>query len=126
MSHITVPINGRSYRMACDDGEEERLTALAQRFDEAISDLRAAFGEIGDQRLTVMAGIKVTDSLMEAERRIAALTAEVQSLKEARDAVLQGQHEREVDIARRVTTAAETIDGFAKSLNNSVRTDRDG
>ncbi len=35
MDHITVTSNGRSYRMACDDGEEERLAALAERFDGA-------------------------------------------------------------------------------------------
>ena len=72
-----------------------------------------------------MAGIRVTDSLMEAERRIVALTAENQSLKEARDAVVQHQYDREVEIATRVGEAAESIDGFAKSLNDSVRTDRD-
>ena len=125
MSHITVTINGRSYRMACDDGEEERLAALAERFDGAIEELRGAFGEIGDQRLTVMAGIRVTDSLMEAERRVVALTAEIQTLKESRDAVVQNQYDREVEIATRVGETAETIDRFAKSLNDSVRTDRD-
>ncbi|MGX1308451.1 cell division protein ZapA [Amorphus suaedae] len=126
MSHITVTINGRSYRMACDDGEEERLAALAERFDGAIEELRGAFGEIGDQRLTVMAGIRVTDSLVEAERRLVALTAEIQSLKESRDAVVQHQYEREAGIAARVGETADTIDRFAKSLNDSVRTDRDG
>lgn len=125
MSHITVTINGRNYRMACDDGEEERLAALAERFDGAIEELRGAFGEIGDQRLTVMAGIRITDSLMEAERRIVALTAENQSLKEARDAVVQHQYDREVEIATRVGEAADSIDSFAKSLNDSVRTDRE-
>jgi cell division protein ZapA len=126
MSHITVTINGRSYRMACDDGEEERLAALAERFDGAIEELRGAFGEIGDQRLTVMAGIRVTDSLVEAERRVVALTAEIQTLKESRDAVVQNQYDREVQIATRVGETADTIDRFAKSLNDSVRTDRDG
>ena len=57
MAQITVTINGKSFRMACDDGEEERLMGLAARFDGWINDLRGAFGEIGDQRLTVMAGI---------------------------------------------------------------------
>ncbi|MDQ0316985.1 cell division protein ZapA [Amorphus orientalis] len=125
MSHITVLINGRTYRMACDDGEEERLASLAERFDAAISELRDAFGEIGDQRLTVMAGIKVSDALAEAERRIVALNAEVESLKESRDALLQHQHEREGAIADRVGGVAQQIDAFAKSLNTSVRTDHD-
>ncbi len=48
-------IDGKAYRMACDEGQEEHLMGLAQRFDRYVSHLRDSFGEIGDQRLTVMA-----------------------------------------------------------------------
>ena len=57
MAHVNVTIAGRAFRMACGEGEEERLEALAQQVDSKIAEMRAAFGEIGDQRLTVMAAI---------------------------------------------------------------------
>ena len=32
MSHINVTINGRQYRMACEEGQEARLLRLAEKF----------------------------------------------------------------------------------------------
>ena len=63
MAQVNITVNGRIYRMACEDGEEDHVTELGQRFDEAINELRAVLGEIGDQRLMVMAGILMTDRL---------------------------------------------------------------
>ena len=47
MPQVTVSIAGRSYRMACGDGEEEHLEGLAAVYDAKIEDMRKAFGEIG-------------------------------------------------------------------------------
>ena len=121
MAQIIVTINGRSFRMACDDGEEERLTALARRFDSAIDSLRGSFGEIGDLRLTVMAGIMVTDELAERERRLAALQDEVVSLREARRAALERNARGDAAIAEKIVTAAERVEALADSLAQSMR-----
>lgn len=121
MAQIIVTINGRSFRMACDDGEEERLTALARRFDSAIDSLRGSFGEIGDLRLTVMAGIMVTDELAERERRLAALQDEVDSLREARRAALDSAARNDAELAGKIVTAAERIEALADGLARSMR-----
>jgi len=73
MAQVSVNIGGRVYRMACDDGQEQHLMRLARELDEKLVQLREAFGEIGDTRLTVMAAIMVADELSEARRRIHAL-----------------------------------------------------
>ncbi|TIV11121.1 MAG: cell division protein ZapA, partial [Mesorhizobium sp.] len=52
MAQVTVSIDGKQYRMACDEGQEEHLIDLAERFDRYVSHLKDSFGEIGDQRLT--------------------------------------------------------------------------
>jgi cell division protein ZapA len=121
MAQITVTINGRSFRMACDDGEEERLSALARRFDGAIDTLRGSFGEIGDLRLTVMAGIMVTDELAERERRLKALEDEVAALREARSANLERIERTEATLARSIGEAAGRIEALADGLSRSVK-----
>jgi cell division protein ZapA len=63
MSQVTVNIDGKAYRMACEEGQEEHLTTLATRFDRYVSHLKHQFGEIGDLRLTVMSAIMVMDEL---------------------------------------------------------------
>jgi cell division protein ZapA len=72
MPQVSVTIDNRKYRLACNEGEEARLESLAGMMDGKIGELRAAFGEIGDQRLVVMAALTIADNLMEARDEAAA------------------------------------------------------
>ncbi len=121
MAQVNVSINGRTFRMACDTGEEERLVGLARRFDTAIDTLRRQFGEIGDQRLVVMAGVMVVDQLSEAERRIAVMEAEIASLRANASHVGERRHEVEEGIALRLDQAAERLEMLADSLMDPIR-----
>ena len=123
MAQINVIINGRSFRMACDDGEEDRLIGLAKRFDGWIDDLRGAFGEIGDQRLTVMAGIMATDQLVELEKKVVALEAELAQSKEAQATAVQTLNTHESDVAGAVDKAAAKIESLAEALSRSLRSE---
>ena len=118
MAQINLTVNGRVYRMACDDGEEDHLIQLGARFDQAIDELRGALGEIGDQRLMVMAGILMTDRLDDAERRVKRAEQDVRELKENRlDSVsrAEGLEQRFVaaleDAALRIESLAERLSG---------------
>ena len=42
MSHINVTINGRQYRMACEEGQEARLLNLAESFEARITKIGRA------------------------------------------------------------------------------------
>ena len=70
MSHINVTINGRQYRMACEEGQEARLLRLAESLEARVETLRGKFGEIGDARLTVMAALTACDELLDANQRM--------------------------------------------------------
>ncbi|KZK98388.1 cell division protein ZapA [Pseudovibrio ascidiaceicola] len=141
MAQITVTINDRSFRMACDDGEEERLLGLAQRFDDSISSLRENFGEIGDQRLTVMAGIMVTDHLAEVERKLRAAEGRIEELGKAEASVeerlaaqeqrylsrieeLEKEHrEKEAKIVARLLESADKIEQLSADMDSELRED---
>ena len=71
MAQVSVTIDGRKYRLACNEGEEARLEQLAGMVDEKIAELRGSFGEIGDQRLVVMAALTFADALVEARETTA-------------------------------------------------------
>ena len=79
MSHINVTINGRQYRMACEEGQEVRLLKLAESLESRVTELRGKFGEIGDARLTVMAALTVCDELLDANARLHALEQELET-----------------------------------------------
>lgn len=116
MAQVTVTIGGKTYRMACDDGQEEHLFGLAHKLDSLIDDMRKIFGEIGDQRLTVMSAITVLDQLAETDRRLAGLEAEVKSLRENRDRLLERQGDVEQRLASKVALAASRIEALTLAL----------
>jgi cell division protein ZapA len=72
MSQVSVTIDGRKYRLACNEGEEARLESLAGMIDEKIGEMRSSFGEIGDDRLKIMAALSIADNLAEARDQAAA------------------------------------------------------
>ena len=117
MAQVMVTIAGRSYRMACGDGDESRLESLAAAFDGRIEELRGAFGEIGDMRLHVMAALTVADELDETKARLQALEGELDLLKQRLDAGDQRARASEVTMAETLTRTAERIERLAKSLN---------
>ena len=120
MAEVSVTINGRVYRMACDPGQEDHLARLGRELDQRISQLRESFGEIGDTRLAVMAAIMVADELAEMKRRLRAADQEIQSLKDARERAAQRAEEGERAIADILEGAAERIERLAQSLNGGV------
>ncbi len=122
MSQVSVTINGRQFRMACEDGEEEHLLALARELDTRISGLRTKFGEIGDTRLTVMAAITVADELAEAAERIRRLEGEIAALQDARMAASERSQAAQAEVVDALAAAAERIEGIAKKLNQSIGT----
>jgi len=119
MGQVNVTISGKTYRMACDDGQEEHLEALGQQLGDTIELLRSQFGEIGDQRLTVMAAITLADRYSESEHRIHALEAEVADLEEARAAAARGSEDRETGLAETLDSLAERLETLAGRLNGS-------
>lgn len=117
MAQVNVTINGRVYRMACDDGQEDHLARLARDLDARIARLRESFGEIGDTRLTVMAALMVSDELAETKRQIRAGEQEIEELKESRLAIGDRIEANERAIAEMIEETAERIEQLAHSLN---------
>ncbi|MFG1393067.1 cell division protein ZapA [Xanthobacter agilis] len=116
MPHVSVTIAGRQYRMACDEGQEEHLVRLAHDIDSRISQLRTAFGEIGDQRLVVMAAITIADELAEARNRIRALESDIEGQRDARASALERIQASEGDVARTIEEVAERIERLVAQL----------
>ncbi|MCV0394198.1 MAG: cell division protein ZapA [Rhizobiaceae bacterium] len=116
MAQVTVTIDGKTYRMACDEGQEEHLSGLAERFDGYIAGLRGSFGEIGDQRLTVMAGIMVMDELTELQKRVTGLESEMATLRRTRDEALVKADKNDAALTGALARLAERIEGLAQRV----------
>lgn len=118
MAHVTVTIDGKQFRMACEDGQERHLEQLAGDLDNRIRQVRESFGEIGDLRLTVIAALMVTDELFEERRKGDILKAlsdqDRQSRQEVQEAALQRDHA----IAAGIDGLTQRVDRIARMLSN--------
>lgn len=93
MGEVTVTVNGRPYRMACEDGQEDQLRELGDELAARVKDLASQVGQAGDAQLLVMAALITADELREQTRSggdAAAIIAErdaiAQELESLRDA----------------------------------------
>ena len=120
MAHVSVTINGRQFRMACEDGQETHLMGLAEDLDRRIEGLRRRFGEIGDTRLIVMAALTVADELVEIGQRLRQTEAELATLRDTRSASVEHSQVAEAAIASSLHAAAERIERVTKTLNQSL------
>jgi cell division protein ZapA len=120
MSHINVTINGRQYRMACEEGQEVRLLKLAENLESRVDQLRGRFGEIGDARLTVMAALTVCDELLDANTRIHNLEKELHTLRDVRVAAVDRAKATQTAVANALNAAAERIERTTQILNRTV------
>jgi cell division protein ZapA len=120
MSQVNVTINGRQFRMACEDGEEARLLRLAEELDASIAELRTRFGEIGDTRLTVMAALTLADQLAETKEKLQRLEPELATLRNASVASADHSQATQTAVVVALNAAAERIETITKRLNETV------
>jgi len=90
MPEIEIQIGGRSFDVACQEGEESYLRAAAKLLDEEASVLSAQIGRIPEARLLLMAGLMladktagIEDKLRRMEDRMAEKEAELDQLRNA-------------------------------------------
>ena len=67
MAHVTVTVNSMSYTLACDDGEEAHLTALARQFDKRVTEVKKEAKNASEAQLLLMTGLLLEDELDAAD-----------------------------------------------------------
>lgn len=116
MAQVTVTIAAKVYRIACDDGQEEHLRNLASDVDAKIDEMRKAFGEIGDNRLTVMAAITFVDERQELRAKLSRLEGELADLRARTGQMADSLGQAQVEVARSIHESADRIEAIARQL----------
>lgn len=119
MAHVVVTIAGRTYRMACEDGEEAHLEELARLVEAKILSLREGFGDIGEQRIVVMAALTIADEASIAARSLQAAEAELAALQGRDEALREREAALQDAVATALEDAAERIERVVKDLRQS-------
>jgi cell division protein ZapA len=112
MALVNVMVNSRAYTIACDDGEEDHLREMAAKVDGKVREVLEAVGQVGDQRLMLMAALLVADEADEAQKRLDAGRQELGDMAgttEAMSAQLRQSEQAAVDALEKAAQRAETL-----------------
>lgn len=116
MPLVNVMVNGRAYTIACDEGEEEHLKELAADVDSKVRELLGSVGQVGDQRLILMAALLLADELHAASTKLEAAREELAAERGSREE-LSGRVERSEAVAADVLeSAVRRIEDIAAKL----------
>jgi cell division protein ZapA len=117
MAQVSVQIDGKTYRMACEDGQEPHIERLAADLDRRIVGLRQSVGEIGDMRLTIMGALMLADEAQDMQARLVAAEARVADMNR-QVADLEKARAREAnETGKAIIALAERIERISRSMS---------
>lgn len=105
MSNVAVTINGRTYDLTCNDGQEPHLRGLVAEIGRRIDELVKTVGQAGEARLLLMVGLLLADELSDANAEIERLQRGPAADEAAVAASLERLAKHVQDIAARVEAA---------------------
>ena len=102
MANVNIRFNGKEFLLSCDDGQEEHLKELAEHFNTKFLNLKSELGNIGENKLLLIASIKVMDEYFETKKKIEEKKEELNDLsnkfKELKSLVYQYKDNKEKEI----------------------------
>jgi cell division protein ZapA len=111
MPLVNVMVNNRAYTIACDEGEEEHLKQLGAHVDSKVRELLGSVGQVGDQRLMLMAALLVADEFHTVTAQLEALKSELAGLSNVRE-------ELDKRLIKSESFSADTLEAAAKRIEN--------
>jgi len=121
MGQVSVTLNGRSYRLECSEGEEAHLLELAEYLGSHVDEMRRKFGQVGDDRLILMASLVVADELWELRREIDNLKTGLAEARRDKSASDETAKTVQADLSARIAEAAERLELLNAQFLNGGR-----
>ena len=116
MARVSVSINKQSYEIACEEGQQESVLALASTVDEKVSALVAQVGHVGEARSLVMAALLMADEAQEMKKDMTRIKAEADS--RALDAAEKASQQVVKDHTQSQSMTLKTLSEAAKRMES--------
>ncbi|MGV1015724.1 MAG: cell division protein ZapA [Methyloceanibacter sp.] len=110
MGQINVTLNGRTYRLECGEGEEAHITELAEYLGSHVETMKHKFGQVGDDRLILMASLVVADELWDLRRQIEEMKTVLAEARRDKSASDESSKSAQSDLAARIAAAADRLE----------------
>ena len=102
MANVNIKFNGKEFLLSCEDGQEDHLEQLSINLNNKFDDLKNSLGNIGENKLLLIASIKVMDEYFETKKKIDIQKIELKKIterfKELRSLVYDYKDDKEKEI----------------------------
>ena len=127
MANVNIKFNGKEFLLSCDDGQEDHLEELSLYLNNKFNDLKNSLGNIGENKLLLIASIKVMDEYFETKKKIEEQKTELNNItkkfKELRSLVYEYKNDKETEITNLQKDQAKVkseIDSHKSNYENLV------
>lgn len=118
---VSININGRKYGLGCEEGEQERLMRLGQKLDDRVNAMANQFGQIGDLRLLVMAGITLLDEIEDVGTSVEdRVETRIGEIKKEHSQIVNAIEQTEAQAASSLRDAAMRIERLAEKIASTT------
>ena len=69
MANVNIKFNGKEFLLSCEDGQEEHLEELSLHLNNRFDNLKKSLGNIGENKLLLIASISVMDEYFETRKK---------------------------------------------------------
>ena len=120
MGQVSVTLNGRTYRLECAEGEETHLIALAEYLGTHVDAMKRKFGQVGDDRLILMASLLVTDELWGLRRQMQELKTFLAEARRDRSVADESAKSVQSELARKVSAVTDRLERLNQRFGSEV------
>ena len=119
MANVNIKFNSKDYLLSCDDGQEENLKKLASHLDSKYNELKNNLGNIGENKLLLIAAIKIVDDYFDLFKKVKNTKSDFQKLSirfnELRSLAIQYKDEKDLEIEK----LKNELDDFKKIVEKN-------
>jgi len=116
MPEVTIHIGGRSFEVACQDGEEHFLHSAAKMLDDEAQALAAQIGRLPETRMLLMAGLLLADKTANLGERLSKAEQEIKSLRSELDQKRNVSSEPSEPVIERVEVIPQEVTDYLESV----------
>ena len=119
MANVNIKFNNKDYLLSCDDGQEQNLKELARHLDSKYSELKNNLGNIGENKLLLIAAIQMVDDYFDLFKKVKNAKNDFEKLsirfKELRSLAIKYKEEKDIEIGK----LKDELDNFKEIVEKS-------
>ena len=116
MGQVTISVNGRTYRMSCEDGSEQRVSELAAFIEGIVQEIKGGLRQVQEDRLFLMAALIIADQLTEVREELHRTLVQICNLRSFQAADSNASFIPSRDIARVVDASSARLQALEQRL----------